>query len=145
VKPCGTPGNTANGEENFPDKWTTADLDDKTTETSPFLLPVLEPLVFVRNYIRYKSSLYTCPDHGTTSSSSYHDIPVPEFRTARSLYLRYHYWEPLGRAKAQAVSRRLPTTAARVPAQVTSCGICGGQSGTGVGFSEYFGFPCQFA
>jgi hypothetical protein len=39
-----------------------------------------------------------------------------------------------GRAIAQAVSRRLPTTAARVRAQVTSCGIYGGQSGTGAGF-----------
>jgi hypothetical protein len=31
----------------------------------------------------------------------------------------------------QAVSRWLPTAMARVRAQVTSCGICGGQSGTG--------------
>jgi hypothetical protein len=35
-----------------------------------------------------------------------------------------------GRAIAQAVSRRLPTPAARVRAQVRWCGICGGQSGT---------------
>jgi hypothetical protein len=50
-----------------------------------------------------------------------------------------------GRAIAQAVSRRLPTAAARVRAQARSCGICGGQSGTGAGLSEYFGFPCQFS
>jgi hypothetical protein len=50
-----------------------------------------------------------------------------------------------GRAIAQAVSRRLPTAAARVRAQVRSCGICGGQSGTGAVFSEYFGFSCQFS
>jgi hypothetical protein len=50
-----------------------------------------------------------------------------------------------GRAIAQAVSRRLPTAAAWVRAQFRSCGICGGQSGTGVGFSEYFGFLCQFS
>jgi hypothetical protein len=31
----------------------------------------------------------------------------------------------LGRAIAQAVSRRLPTAAARVRVQVRSCGICG--------------------
>jgi hypothetical protein len=31
---------------------------------------------------------------------------------------------------AQAVSRRLRTAAARVLAQIKSCGICGGQSGT---------------
>jgi hypothetical protein len=35
---------------------------------------------------------------------------------------------------AQVVSRRLPTAAARVRAQVRSCGICGGQSGTGAVF-----------
>jgi hypothetical protein len=39
-----------------------------------------------------------------------------------------------GRAIAQAVSRWLPTTAARVRARVWSSGICGGQSGTGAGF-----------
>jgi hypothetical protein len=33
-----------------------------------------------------------------------------------------------------AVSRRLPTGAAGVRAQVRSCGNCGGESGIGVGF-----------
>jgi hypothetical protein len=42
---------------------------------------------------------------------------------------------------AQAVSCRLPTAAARVPAQVKSCGICGGQSGTAVGFLRVHWFP----
>jgi hypothetical protein len=51
--------------------------------------------------------------------------------------------ENMGRDIAQAVSRWVPTAAARVRARVTSYGICGGQSGTGVVFSEYFGFPCQ--
>jgi hypothetical protein len=46
-----------------------------------------------------------------------------------------------GRAVAQAVSCRLPTAAARVRAQVRSCGICGGQSGTGVGFHQIIRFP----
>jgi hypothetical protein len=40
----------------------------------------------------------------------------------------------LGRAVAQAVSRWLPTSAARVRFQA-ACGVCGGQSGTGCTFS----------
>jgi hypothetical protein len=37
-------------------------------------------------------------------------------------------------AIAQAVSRRFPIAAARIRAHVRSCGICGGQSGTGADF-----------
>jgi hypothetical protein len=48
-----------------------------------------------------------------------------------------------GRAIAQAVSRWLPTAAARVRARVWSCGICGGQVSLGQVFSQYFGFPWQ--
>jgi hypothetical protein len=44
---------------------------------------------------------------------------------------------------AQAVSRWPLTAEARVLARVFPCGICGGQSGTGQVFSEYFGFPCK--
>jgi H+/Cl- antiporter ClcA len=40
----------------------------------------------------------------------------------------------LGRAIAQAVSRRLPTATAWVRAQVRLCEICGGRSGTGASF-----------
>jgi hypothetical protein len=45
-----------------------------------------------------------------------------------------------GRAIAQAVSSRLPT-AAQIRAQVRSCGICGGQSGTETGFLRTLQFP----
>jgi hypothetical protein len=45
------------------------------------------------------------------------------------------------RAIAQVVSRRFPTAAARVRAWVRSCGICGGQSGTGAGFLRVLRFP----
>jgi hypothetical protein len=38
------------------------------------------------------------------------------------------------RAVAQAVSRRLPTSAAWFQAQVVSCWVSGGQSGAGAGF-----------
>jgi hypothetical protein len=51
----------------------------------------------------------------------------------------------LGRAMAQAVSHRPLTAEARVRARVNPCGICGGQSGTGIGFSPSSSFfPCQY-
>jgi hypothetical protein len=46
-----------------------------------------------------------------------------------------------GRAIAQAVSRSLPTAAARVRARVWSNGICGGPSGAGAGFLRVLRFP----
>jgi hypothetical protein len=46
---------------------------------------------------------------------------------------------------AQAVSRRPLTAVPRVRSRVSPCGICGGQSGTGIGFSPSTSvFPCQF-
>jgi hypothetical protein len=46
---------------------------------------------------------------------------------------------------AQAVSRRPLNTKARVRSRVSTCGICGGQSGTGTRFSPSTSvFPCQF-
>jgi hypothetical protein len=46
---------------------------------------------------------------------------------------------------AQVVSRRPLTAEARARARVNPCGICGGQSGTGTGFSpRSSGFHCQY-
>jgi hypothetical protein len=47
----------------------------------------------------------------------------------------------VGRAIAQAVSHRLPIAAARVRAQVRSCGICGGQSDIVAGSLRVLRFP----
>jgi hypothetical protein len=41
----------------------------------------------------------------------------------------------MGRAVAQAVSRRPLTAEARIRTRVNPCGICDGQSGIGTGFS----------
>jgi hypothetical protein len=46
-----------------------------------------------------------------------------------------------GHAIAQAVSRWLPTAAARVRSRIWSSGICGGQSGAGAGFLQVLRFP----
>jgi hypothetical protein len=46
----------------------------------------------------------------------------------------------LGRAVAQAASRRLHTAATRIRARVWPCGTCGGQSSTGVGFLRVLRF-----
>jgi hypothetical protein len=50
-----------------------------------------------------------------------------------------------GRAMAQVDSHRPLTAETRVRARVNPCGICGGQSGTGTGFSPSSSvFPCQY-
>jgi hypothetical protein len=49
----------------------------------------------------------------------------------------------LGRAIAEAVSRWLPTSAARVRARVWQLGFVVDKVALGQVFSEYFGFPCQ--
>jgi hypothetical protein len=46
---------------------------------------------------------------------------------------------------SQAVIRRPLTAEARIRARVNPCGICGGQSGTGTGFSpSSSAVPCQY-
>jgi hypothetical protein len=60
----------------------------------------------------------------------------------------YHNQKLVSSADSKAIakslrrfSRRLPTAAARVPAQVRSCGICGQQSCTGADFLLVLRFP----
>jgi hypothetical protein len=54
--------------------------------------------------------------------------------------LRVLSYPRMGRAMAQAVSRRPLTAEARVLDLVNPCGICGGQSGTGTGFLRVLRF-----
>jgi hypothetical protein len=63
----------------------------------------------------------------------------PSFGEGR--YRLFHNFLSLLRGGGQVVSRRLPTAAAQVRAQVRSRGICGGQSGTGAGFLRVLLFP----
>jgi hypothetical protein len=51
----------------------------------------------------------------------------------------------LGRAIAQAVSRRLPTAVAPVRARSGNVGFMVDKVALGQVFSEYFGFPCQIS
>jgi hypothetical protein len=65
--------------------------------------------------------------------------------TAERLQRWVHKFEGLHnnrcRARAQAFSRRLPTTAARVRARVRSCGIFVRQGGIGAGFLPLLRLP----
>jgi hypothetical protein len=54
-------------------------------------------------------------------------------------------WNPkIGGAIAEAVSRWLPTAAARVQSRVWSSGICGRPGGVGAGFLQVLRFPLPF-
>jgi hypothetical protein len=77
-------------------------------------------------------------------------VPVPKKVRNTNLKTQWKLWNFLksqgfgivrGRDVAQAVSRRLPTPAARVRSQVRSYGICGGQSDTVAGFLKVLRFP----
>jgi hypothetical protein len=62
---------------------------------------------------------------------------------AKKHYL--HHSLLLGRAMAQVISRRPLIVEARVRSRINPCGICGGQNGTGTGFSPSTSvFHCQF-
>jgi hypothetical protein len=64
---------------------------------------------------------------------------------SRQMGLRGTYVNAGKMRAVQSFIGRLPTAAAQVRAHVRSYDISGGQNGTGAGFSEYFGFPCQFS
>jgi hypothetical protein len=75
------------------------------------------------------------------SKAKFQRMLIARYRVSSQLGT-YYFTEIFGgRAIVQAVSRRLPTAAARVRAQVKSCGICDGQSGPGAGFLQVLRFP----
>jgi hypothetical protein len=83
---------------------------------------------------------------GTYKAFGKHTAQVPSlgdemakcYKKKIYIYINDAIW---GRAIAQAVSRWLQTAAARVQTRVWSSGICGGQSGTGVGFLRALRYP----
>jgi hypothetical protein len=73
-------------------------------------------------------------------------VRTPEHLPSTSKHTDHYHrlTQQKGRAMAQDVSRR-SLTAARVRSRVGPCRICGGQSGTGTGFSRSTSvLPCQF-
>jgi hypothetical protein len=63
-------------------------------------------------------------------------LQIPFKKKVVSHFVNTKIWTPYyGCAMAQALSLRPPTAEAWVRSQVSPCGICGGQSGTGTGFS----------
>jgi hypothetical protein len=84
-------------------------------------------LGLVRSYVTLAQSAE--PDHESWYEGWGTDLTLPGGGW-RSAWWVTQYW---GRAISQAVSRWLPTAAARVHSRVSSSGICGEQSGAGVG------------
>jgi hypothetical protein len=67
---------------------------------------------------------------------------ITDIRSKATLECEICVRKQMGRAMAQAVSRRPLIAEAQFRPRVSPCGISGGQSGTGTGcFPEYFRFP----
>jgi hypothetical protein len=103
-------------------------------------LLILEPWIW-RPHVRQKCRVTFKRLHCVTSQSFsiYLAAPLPWKESWRGYRTVVTLLE--GRAIAQAVSRRLSTATDRVRIRVRSCGICGGQSGTGTGFLRVLRFP----
>jgi hypothetical protein len=89
---------------------------------------------------RYSSHSYYCLLQIFSVAVNYHQLVSFNTICMSIVVCTISLATRLGRAIAQAVSRWLPTAAARVRSQVRSCWICGGQSGTGAGFLRVLRF-----
>jgi hypothetical protein len=107
-----------------------------------------DPLPFLLNHLRLPTQ--ETPSVLTITNSLFQTVllitPRHEPHSKHSSITFFHcyrgvFTSPLCRAIAQAVSHLLSTAAARVRDQGRSCGICGGQSGTGEGLLRVLRFP----
>jgi hypothetical protein len=134
---------------------------------SSYNLTSLSISLVVRHYLSLSLylSIYLSPSPYDLTSLSIYLSPSPYDLTSLSIYLSIYLPRrttlllfqtflllvatncvATSRAMAQAVSRRPLTAEARVRSRVRLCGIYGGQSVTGTGFSpEYFCFPLSIS
>jgi hypothetical protein len=113
--------------------------------------PVRKPTRAATNLLSYGTALSSCNTSGLHSRGDWFEFPY-----RRSLFLlkfslfssafsdKFRLSTMKGRAIAQAVSRRLPTAAARVCVRRGMCDLWWTKVALGQVFSENFGFPCQF-
>jgi hypothetical protein len=114
------------------------------TATCPMYLSMLQISTLPATYQLYRNEPFYYQQDGSPSRHhrdirSYLDETQPDHWIGRRGSVEYP--PRSGRAIAQAVSRRLPTAAARVQTRVWSSGICGGQGGAGAGFLRVLLFP----
>jgi hypothetical protein len=103
-------------------------------------------LLISKSYLNWKINLvgvskrYWSCRHALLGNISA-SLPPPQKRIWVTVTTTYEIATMIYHEIAQAVSRRLPTAATRVRAQVRSCRICGEQSGTRAGFLRVLRFP----
>ena len=119
-----------------------------TRSSNPPIFPKIAKIITCRLNLKTGKTVVTCSD----TNDIHHAIkPHNNCRTgcANGTWINniqlFTNSIVQGRARAQAVSRRSLTAEARARSRVGPCGICGGRSGTGTGFSPSTSvFPCQF-
>jgi hypothetical protein len=105
-------------------------------------IPHLHMLIFWAVIMLWDSGLLSFWTLPIVRYSIEHDVSGTAYVSVLKWRNRRHlFCLARGRAITQAVSSRLPTTAARIRSKVRSCGICGVQSGTGTGFLRILRFP----
>jgi hypothetical protein len=110
-----------------------------------------QPIEKASTYTQHRRRQTYIPEAGFEHTISASKLSRPTPQTSRRLASTESSFKDTikmcrqGRDVAQVVSRQPLIVEARVRTRVSPCGICGGQSGTGKGFSpSYSVFPCQY-